>query len=395
MTYSNLSDGTGVRWPCNDAYPEGAERLYTDGVFPTAADVCESFGHDLVTGAAVTPEKYKANDPGGKAILKSVEFEPFEEQPDEKYPLTLTTGRVAHQFHTRTKTGRVAELQKAAPDAFVQLSTIDADRLGIQDGDLVEVVSRRGRAQAPARVGDIAPGQVFMPFHYGYWDDAERPRAANELTIVAWDPVSKQPFFKMAAVKVSKIERYSDGHAGRRTKTMTGTGTAKAKDLVKKSKKLLGLTRGHLEDYLGLLESNERELAAAFQEIAARHEEQSDVRSMARKMSTWSEAHGARLAPLAGRYGSRKGREPRRLREALFEAGRMGGFGLLRDLHDLWILAQETHLVLTILKQAGNALRDQDLLDLVRDLSESNERQTAWLLTRLKQAAAQALVVPS
>jgi ferredoxin-nitrate reductase len=395
MTYSNLSNGTGVRWPCNDAFPEGAERLYTDRVFPTAADLCESFGHDLATGAAVTPEKYKANDPAGKAILKAAEYEPPEEEPDESYPFWLTTGRVVHQFHTRTKTGRAPLLQQAAPDAFVQISAADAKRMNVKDGDLLEIVSRRGRAQAPARIGDIAPGHLFMPFHYGYWDDPGRPRAANELTIATWDPVSKQPHFKAAAVRLAKIERSSNGRAASRTKTMTGTTKAKAKDLLKRSKQALGLTRGHLEDYLGLLESNERELAAAFQEVAARHEEQSDVRVMTRKMSQWCKANVERLAPLAERYGSRRGREPRRLRKALFEAGRVGGFGVLRDLHDLWILAQESHLVVTVLRQAGKALRDENLLSVVGEVAGKNERQSAWLLTRIKQTAPQALVVPS
>jgi ferredoxin-nitrate reductase len=395
MTYSNLSNGTGVRWPCNEEFPEGGERLYAEGVFPTSADVCESFGHDLATGAAVTPEEYRANDPGGRAILKAAEYEPFVEAADGKYPFLLTTGRVAHQFHTRTKTGRAPRLQEAAPDAFVQISADDAVRLNIRGGDLVEVVSRRGRAQAPARIGDIAPGHVFMPFHYGYWDNPDRPRAANELTLLAWDPVSKQPFFKIAAVRLAKIDRYSDGHADRRSKTLTGTGKAKAKDLLQRSKKFLGLRRAHLEDYLGLLQANERELVIAFREIAVRHEEQSDVRMTAQNMSRWSEASGERLAPLIGRYGSRRGREPKRLREALLEPGRMGGFGMLRDLHDLWMMAEESLVILTILHQAAKALRDADLLDVVTAVAETNSRQAAWLLTRIKRAAPQALIVPS
>jgi hypothetical protein len=53
-------------------------------------------------------------------------------------------------------------------------------------------------------IGEIEPGHVFVPFHYGYWDDPERARAANELTVNGWDPVSKQPFFKYAAVRVRK-----------------------------------------------------------------------------------------------------------------------------------------------------------------------------------------------
>jgi predicted molibdopterin-dependent oxidoreductase YjgC len=123
--------------------------------------------------------------------------------------MRYTTGRTAYHFHTRTKTGRSAPLTRAAPSAWVELSPDDAGRLGIGEGDLVRVTSRRGRIEVPARVSDIRTGTVFAPFHYGYWDragsPAEHPTAANELTITEWDPVSKQPVFKNAAVKVEKI----------------------------------------------------------------------------------------------------------------------------------------------------------------------------------------------
>jgi anaerobic selenocysteine-containing dehydrogenase len=71
MSYQRLSEGSGIHWPCNAEHPDGSERLYTDFVFPTAADVCETFGHDIETGAARTPEEYKANDPQGRAVLKA------------------------------------------------------------------------------------------------------------------------------------------------------------------------------------------------------------------------------------------------------------------------------------------------------------------------------------
>jgi ferredoxin-nitrate reductase len=91
----------------------------------------------------------------------------------------------------------------AAPDAAEQ---------GLSDGDLVEVRSRRGRIVAPLRVTGIQPGTVFAPFHYGYWDappgdEERRPTAANELTLTEWDPVSKQPVFKTAAVRVARARR--------------------------------------------------------------------------------------------------------------------------------------------------------------------------------------------
>jgi anaerobic selenocysteine-containing dehydrogenase len=114
-----------------------------------------------------------------------------------------------YQFHTRTKTDRAPELHEAAPDVWVELNRDDAAGLGIGDGDVVRVESRRGAVEGPARLRDGRPGVVFIPFHYGYWDLGEAgpgrvpPRAANELTITGWDPVSKQPMFKVAAVRVS------------------------------------------------------------------------------------------------------------------------------------------------------------------------------------------------
>jgi ferredoxin-nitrate reductase len=87
----------------------------------------------------------------------------------------------------------------------------DAAEHGFADGDVVEVQSRRGRIVAPLRITGIRPGTVFAPFHYGYWDAPEgaeerHPTAANELTITEWDPVSKQPVFKTAAVRVKRAK---------------------------------------------------------------------------------------------------------------------------------------------------------------------------------------------
>jgi anaerobic selenocysteine-containing dehydrogenase len=207
LSYAKLSGGSGIQWPCNENYPHGKERLYEDAVFNTDADFCETYGHDLVTGAPVTSEEYRAKNPAGRAVLKAADYTPPHEEPDGEYPLWLTTGRLVYHFHTRTKTGQSAALREAAPEPYVQISQHDAERLGITDGDVTEVTSRRGSVCAPARVGDIEPGHVFLPFHYGYWDladDSEHHRAANELTMTAWDPVSKQPHFKYTAVQVRK-----------------------------------------------------------------------------------------------------------------------------------------------------------------------------------------------
>jgi ferredoxin-nitrate reductase len=210
LTYAKLSAGSGIQWPCNGKHPEGCERLYTDHQFNTSADYCELYGHDLTTGAAITPEHYRANDPKGRAKIKVAEYVPPPEATDDDFPLLLTTGRVVYHWHTRTKTGRVTELNTAAPEVFVQISEADAQDHGISQGDMVEVESRRGKVQAPARIGGIEPGHLFVPFHFGYWDGKSAESAANELTITGWDAVSKQPHFKYAAVKLARVKKGPD-----------------------------------------------------------------------------------------------------------------------------------------------------------------------------------------
>jgi anaerobic selenocysteine-containing dehydrogenase len=186
-------------------------------VFNTDAEYCEVYGHDIVTGAAIHPEEYAAFNPAGRAIIKGAEYVPPPEQPDDAFPFFLSTGRVTYHWHTRTKTGRVASLNAAAPEAFVEIERGDAERLGIEDGDLVEVRSRRGSVRVPARLSGIEPGVVFIPFHYGTWDDPDNRTAANELTITGWDPVSKQPHFKYAAVHLSRVGGRDD--SGRAVET--------------------------------------------------------------------------------------------------------------------------------------------------------------------------------
>jgi anaerobic selenocysteine-containing dehydrogenase len=97
----------------------------------------------------------------------------------------------------------------------VELSDKDAAAVGVTEGDIVRVESRRGSLEGRVRISGVRPGVVFVPFHYGYWDlaadtgpghgDGHARRAANEVTITAWDPVSKQPLFKVAAVRVTKV----------------------------------------------------------------------------------------------------------------------------------------------------------------------------------------------
>jgi ferredoxin-nitrate reductase len=211
ITYEKLRGGSGIQWPCNDEHPGGTERLYAEGDFYTQTDYCENYGHDLLTGATLSEADHKALGPNGRAILHTAEYLPPHEEPGEEYPFRLVTGRTIYHFHTRTKTARAPQLQRAAPEAWVEMHPADAGNLGIGEGDVVRVESPRGGMEAKVRICGIREGVLFAPFHYGYWDQPGghspdgHPRAANELTITEWDPVSKQPLFKMGAVRVTKV----------------------------------------------------------------------------------------------------------------------------------------------------------------------------------------------
>jgi anaerobic selenocysteine-containing dehydrogenase len=162
ITYERLRGGSGIQWPCPAGAAEGAERLYTDGRFNTDPDVCETYGHDLATGAAFSEEEYRAKQPAGRAFLHALDYEPAPEVPTADYPLLLTTGRTVYQFHTRTKTGRAPQLHHAAPDSWVELSPDDASARGIAEGDTVRVESARGAIEVRARISGIRPGVVRL-----------------------------------------------------------------------------------------------------------------------------------------------------------------------------------------------------------------------------------------
>jgi len=234
LSYQKMRGGSGFQWPVTEERPDGTPRLYEDGTFLTDPDVCESYTSDFLTGAPMSATEYRAMNPAGRAFLRPAEYLPPHEEPDDDYPLAYTTGRTVYHFHTRTKTDRARQLHDAAPAAWVEISSSDAQRLGIQEGDIVRVESRRGVIEVPARVGDIKEGIVFAPFHYGYFDTAGQnapdghPRAANELTITEWDPVSKQPYFKIAAVRLTKI----GGRGGRPALAPTTTGSAPASGIL-------------------------------------------------------------------------------------------------------------------------------------------------------------------
>jgi len=177
ISYRRLAEEDGVFWPCpagQDSRPApGTPRLFLD-----------RFAHE-----------------DGRARFAPVSHRPSAEEPDDDYPVLLTTGRVVAQYQSGAQTRRVAELNAAAPGPFVELHPRLAARLGAAEGDALAVVSRRGRAVAPARITTgIRPDTVFMPFH---WPGAGR---ANTLTNPALDPTSRMPEFKVCAVRVELAE---------------------------------------------------------------------------------------------------------------------------------------------------------------------------------------------
>ncbi len=176
VTYQRLQTEGPIQWPCPDLAHAGTPRLYTDGNFPTE---------------------------NGKARFIPVEFILPAEPPDSDFPLVLTTGRLRDQWHTMTKTGKVENLVLHDPAPTLEINLKDASRLGIEDGDLVVVESRRGKATVQATVTDrIREGTVFLPFHWGRLM-ADNGRA-NFMTVDVLDPFSRQPEFKACAVRVQK-----------------------------------------------------------------------------------------------------------------------------------------------------------------------------------------------
>jgi NADPH-dependent sulfite reductase flavoprotein alpha-component len=140
----------------------------------------------------------------GKARFFARPWLPAAELPDDSYPMVLNTGRVQHQWHTLTKTGKVPALNKLEPGPFVEVHPDDAARLGIAEKDQVAIRSRRGQAVLPARISDrVMPGNCFAPFH---WNDLVGEQLAiNAVTCDAVDPLSLQPAFKHCAVALQRV----------------------------------------------------------------------------------------------------------------------------------------------------------------------------------------------
>lgn len=201
ITYRRLAEENGVFWPC-PAAPDGSGG--TEHADDPARD--DDAAGDEATAAAAhpgTPRLFldRFATPDGRARFVPVSHRAAAEEPDDEYPVLLTTGRVVAQYQSGAQTRRVDELNTAAPGPFVELHPRLAARLGAADGDPLAVISRRGRAVAPARITTaIRPDTVFMPFH---WPGEGR---ANTLTNPALDPTSRMPEFKTCAVRLEAVE---------------------------------------------------------------------------------------------------------------------------------------------------------------------------------------------
>jgi len=146
-----------------------------------------------------TPYLHKDKFARGKGRFVPAEYRPPAEQPDDDYPLILTTGRLLFHYHTGTMTRRSPTLTEQVNEAFVDIHPGDAARLEVAPGDRVRVRSRRGEIELAARVTEmVPPGVVFIPFHF-----AEAP--ANALTHAALDPTAKIPEYKVCAVRVTRV----------------------------------------------------------------------------------------------------------------------------------------------------------------------------------------------
>ncbi len=398
MSYAKLTGGSGVRWPCNAKFPDGAERLYTDGVFNTDPDFCQTFGHTLLSGGEQSEKFYRELKPGGRAFLKAAEYEATPEQTDGEYPYLFTTGRVVYQWHTRTKTGRVPALNNAAPEAFIQIADGDAAALGIHEDDWVEVRTRRGRMLARARLGGIRKGHLFMPFHYGSRDHWNRRRAANEGTLPNWDPVSKQPYFKLSAAQIFRVEDHRIGAE------LADAGTDFFNSVGKLAYDAGSMTIAaaapthpgqHIPVYLGMMLGSEGALASAYRAVSERHTDSAEVNNRCQVFASRGKYYSDKLQPFVSKYGSSSDAEGEQLRKAMFGGLRHGDLGLLKDLHDLHTLVEYLKIGYFALHQAGSAMKDPGLALLAQARTDELTTEEEWLNRQIRAIAAQALTVPS
>ena len=176
MSYEKIEKLGGIQWPCNEQYPQGKKRLYTEG--------------------------FECNTDDGKAKLLPVDWKPLTEKLNKNFPLNLNTGRTVEQWHTRTKTKSIALLNNLAPEAWVEMNPKDASKLEVTSGDRIKIASVRGYvSDIIVKVTEIVrEGDIFVPFHFN-------TQLINKLTLFDFDPKSFEPNYKQCAVNM-----YSEKH---------------------------------------------------------------------------------------------------------------------------------------------------------------------------------------
>jgi predicted molibdopterin-dependent oxidoreductase YjgC len=181
ISYPRLENG-GVQWPCPDLGHPGTPILHT--------------------------ERFATQD--GKARFVPLQYKPPAELPDDEFPLVLTTDRSLFHYHTGTMTRRTGGLEKLDGCELLRIHPADSSRLGVSDGQIVRLRSRRGAVTVRVQVTDIClPGMVSLTFHF-----AETP--TNVLTHAALDPVAKIPETKVCAVRIERIETLVGGDGARK-----------------------------------------------------------------------------------------------------------------------------------------------------------------------------------
>lgn len=173
MSHDLIEANGGLQWPTREGDSQGDARLYTDGVFQT---------------------------PDGTANLLAMEYEEDNEVPDDEYPFWMNTGRVVEHFHTRTKTGKLGNLNKFSPTPYMEINPRAAAQLNIKSLQYVRVVSRRGDAVVLAQLTErVPPDMLFIPMHYH--------DCVNRLSLGLLDPYSRQPAYKQCTVKIEQIDQ--------------------------------------------------------------------------------------------------------------------------------------------------------------------------------------------
>ena len=186
-SYKRLREGHGFTWPVPDDNSPETYIRYAEGYDPYVKQ-----------GEGIKFYARKNN----RAVIYARPQQDAQEMPDTEYPFFLTTGRILEHWHTGTMTFNVPELKTAVPEMYVEIHPDDAARLGINDGDLVDITSRRATCKLKAKIngrGQPRPGLVYVPFH-----DQVTERMINYVLLDAFDPGSKQPEYKVCAVTINK-----------------------------------------------------------------------------------------------------------------------------------------------------------------------------------------------